>query len=131
MIYALSGSLGRYIHALGSRQCVYIYQSNPSRLCYNILIYYLWSDYVNNAIDIMCISSISKLLYRPCVIYVRMLQEILSKVKQGLRLIPPEGTPKAVQEIMVVCWDILPKQRPTFQDIVFKLRDILVKLPKK
>ena len=61
-----------------------------------------------------------------------MLQEILSELQQGLQLTSPEGTPKAVhKEIMAVCWDILPKQRPTFQDIVFKLRDITGKLPKK
>ena len=60
-----------------------------------------------------------------------MLQEILSKLQQGLRLTPPEGTPKAVhKEIMVVCWDMFPKQRLTFQDIVIKLRDIIGKLPK-
>ena len=61
-----------------------------------------------------------------------MLQEILSKLQEGLRLTPPEGTPKAVRkEIMVVCLDMFPKQRLTFQDIVIKLRDIIGKLPKK
>lgn len=43
---------------------------------------------------------------------------------------PPKGTPKALWEKMLACWDFLPKQRPTFQDLVFELRDILIKLPK-
>ena len=42
---------------------------------------------------------------------------------------PPEATPKTVRkEVMLPCWDILPKQRPTFQDIVIKLK---AKLSKK
>ena len=53
-------------------------------------------------------------------------------MQQGRRMDPPEVTPKAVcKEVMLPCWDILPKQRPTFQDIVVELRGILAKLPKR
>ena len=45
---------------------------------------------------------------------------------------PPKRTPKAVcKDVMLSCWDILPKQRPTFQDVVIKLRDILARLPRR
>ena len=69
-------------------------------------------------------------------IYVRhiimIIQDVLSKVSEGYRMSPPEGTPKAVyNDIMMTCWDILPKQRPTFQEIIIKLRGILARLPKK
>jgi len=45
---------------------------------------------------------------------------------------PPEGTPKEVYDtVMWESWHYDPDDRPTFPDIVTRLKAILAKLPKK
>ncbi|XP_065905743.1 uncharacterized protein [Dysidea avara] len=58
-------------------------------------------------------------------------KDILEYLKQGHRLKSPERAPKEVyHEIMRQCWRYPPKDRPTFQDVVVKLADVLTGLPR-
>ena len=46
------------------------------------------------------------------------------QVDNGYRMPPPTGCPKAVYDVMMLCWQCEPQDRPNFSD----LHDILVHL---
>ena len=46
----------------------------------------------------------------------------MQAVLQGERLPKPENCPNELYEIMLKCWNAVPSQRPTFQDL---LNDLL------
>ena len=51
--------------------------------------------------------------------------EMLAFLKEGNRLRCPEETPGEVYEIMLKCWDQEPVNRPTFEEMVEKFRNML------
>ena len=59
-------------------------------------------------------------------------QQAREAVEQGHRMDPPEGTPKEVyDDAMWPCWYYEPEERPTFSELVTKLKGIISKMSKK
>ncbi|XP_065904439.1 cytoplasmic tyrosine-protein kinase BMX-like isoform X2 [Dysidea avara] len=58
-------------------------------------------------------------------------EDVIQHIQQGYRMKAPELIPKVLyDEVMCQCWYHLPKQRPTFTDIVTKINSNLKKIPK-
>jgi hypothetical protein len=46
----------------------------------------------------------------------------------GYRMPAPDGTPKACYKLMLNCWNLIPSERPNFDEILKKLQKIIKKL---
>ena len=59
-------------------------------------------------------------------------KDLFEYLNEGHRLKAPQDTPKEVySEIMWKCWYRLPKERPTFSDVVTKLSAVLAELQRR
>ncbi|CAI5769980.1 tyrosine-protein kinase FRK [Podarcis lilfordi] len=49
--------------------------------------------------------------------------QVLQKLDQGYRIPQPENCPQELYNIMLQCWNVEPKERPTFETLHWKLED--------
>ena len=54
--------------------------------------------------------------------------EVHQKVPKGYLLEKPQNVPDDLWDFMLLCWDLDPKSRPTFQQIVDKLSSIEIQV---
>ncbi|KAG9349088.1 hypothetical protein JZ751_029408 [Albula glossodonta] len=54
--------------------------------------------------------------------------EIVEKVSSGLRLYRPQLANERIYSIMTTCWSDKPEERPTFQELVVTVQDLLYEL---
>ena len=52
-------------------------------------------------------------------------QETRERVDKGYRMPPPSGTPSSVYLVMKDCWNSQADKRPSFSEILRRLRQIL------
>lgn len=52
------------------------------------------------------------------------IDSVVDKIQGGYRMECPDGCPKKVYDVMRDCWDIDPKQRPTFKTIYKTLDEV-------
>uniref|UniRef100_A0A7E4VUC4 Tyrosine-protein kinase n=1 Tax=Panagrellus redivivus TaxID=6233 RepID=A0A7E4VUC4_PANRE len=52
------------------------------------------------------------------------IQDVVRHIEQGYRMEPPEGCPPSISGLMSECWALEASNRPTFAEIVVKLRRI-------
>lgn len=52
------------------------------------------------------------------------IQDVVRHIERGYRMEPPEGCPPLITELMNDCWALEARARPTFADVVLKLRRI-------
>lgn len=55
-------------------------------------------------------------------------QEVTEQVATGLRLTKPELCPDLLWELVQVCWDEIPANRPTFMQLCKSLKEMIPKL---
>ncbi|KAJ8255147.1 hypothetical protein GJAV_G00201480 [Gymnothorax javanicus] len=54
--------------------------------------------------------------------------EIVQKISSGLRLYRPQLANEPIYSIMTTCWCDKPEERPSFQDLVVRIQDLLYEL---
>ncbi|KAI6230073.1 Tyrosine-protein kinase [Aphelenchoides fujianensis] len=52
------------------------------------------------------------------------IQDVVRHVEKGYRMETPEGTPPLITELMIECWALEARARPTFAELVVKLKRI-------
>lgn len=49
-------------------------------------------------------------------------RDVINQLEQGIRLPKPDNCPPALYSLMTRCWAYDPKERPSFTDLVVKIR---------
>lgn len=49
-------------------------------------------------------------------------RDVINQLEQGIRLPKPEECPPALYSLMTRCWSYDPQERPTFTELVVKIR---------
>lgn len=49
-------------------------------------------------------------------------RDVINQLEQGIRLPKPETCPPALYSLMTRCWAYDPRERPTFTELVVKIR---------
>lgn len=49
-------------------------------------------------------------------------RDVINQLEQGIRLPKPENCPPALYSLMTRCWSYDPRERPTFTELVVKIR---------
>jgi c-src tyrosine kinase len=52
------------------------------------------------------------------------LSDVVMHVERGYRMEAPDGCPQEIYSIMMLAWEIDPKQRPTFKQVLEKLNNL-------
>uniref|UniRef100_A0AC35GRW7 Protein kinase domain-containing protein n=1 Tax=Panagrolaimus sp. PS1159 TaxID=55785 RepID=A0AC35GRW7_9BILA len=50
------------------------------------------------------------------------IQDVIRHIEQGYRMEPPEHCPLQISHLMSACWELEPTARPSFAEIVNKLK---------
>lgn len=54
--------------------------------------------------------------------FVQPIQDVVRHIEKGYRMEPPENCPTSITALMSDCWTLEPQTRPTFAEVVFKLK---------
>lgn len=49
--------------------------------------------------------------------------QVIQKLDQGYRIPQPASCPEELYNIMLQCWNVEPKERPTFESLHWRLED--------
>lgn len=49
-------------------------------------------------------------------------RDVINQLEQGIRLPKPDNCPPALYSLMTRCWSYDPRERPTFTELVVKIR---------
>lgn len=57
-------------------------------------------------------------------------RDVINQLEQGIRLPKPENCPPALYSLMTRCWSYDPGERPSFTELVIKIRYLFEKINK-
>jgi c-src tyrosine kinase len=53
------------------------------------------------------------------------IQDVVRHIEKGYRMEPPEGSPQSVTNLMSECWALETQSRPTFSELVLKIKHLI------